>query len=48
MVLLNAGAALLIAGRVASVKDGIALASESLDSGRARAALARLREICKP
>ena len=48
VVLLNAGAALLIAGRAASLADGFALAADSLDSGRARAALARLREICAP
>ena len=48
VVLLNAGAALLIAGRAASLADGFALAADSLDSGRARAALARLREICTP
>ena len=48
VVLLNAGAALLIAGRAPSLKEGLALAAESLDSGRARSALARLREICKP
>jgi anthranilate phosphoribosyltransferase len=48
VVLLNAGAALLIAGRAASLVDGFASAADSLDSGRARAALARLREIYAP
>jgi anthranilate phosphoribosyltransferase len=48
VVLLNAAAALLIAGRVPSIQDGLMLAAESLDSGRARVALVRLREICKP
>jgi anthranilate phosphoribosyltransferase len=48
VVLLNAGAALLIAGRASSLAAGIALAADSLSSGRAREALARLREICKP
>jgi anthranilate phosphoribosyltransferase len=47
VVLLNAGAALLISGHAPSLKDGMAQASDSLDSGRARAALNRLREICK-
>ena len=42
IVLLNAGAALLIAGQAATVRDGIARASEAIDSGRARAALDRL------
>jgi anthranilate phosphoribosyltransferase len=48
VVVLNAAAALLIAGRAASLADGFTLAAESLNSGRARAALGRLREICRP
>jgi anthranilate phosphoribosyltransferase len=39
VVLLNAGASLLIAGRAASVPDGIAMAAEAIDSGRAAATL---------
>jgi anthranilate phosphoribosyltransferase len=35
VVLLNAGAALFVAGRVADVAEGVALAAESIDSGRA-------------
>jgi anthranilate phosphoribosyltransferase len=42
IVLLNAGAALLVAGRVATVRDGIAQAAEALDSGAARATLDRM------
>ena len=42
VVLLNAGAALFVAGRAASVKEGIAQAAEAIDSGRAADALARL------
>lgn len=42
IVLLNAGAALLVAGRAASVREGIARAAEAIDSGRARSVLARL------
>ena len=46
IVRLNAGAALLIAGAATSLQEGMALAGASLDSGRARAALAALRERC--
>ena len=35
-VLLNSAAALLVAGRVATLKDGTAMAAESIDTGRAR------------
>ncbi len=42
IVLLNAGAALFIAERVASVGQGIARAAEAIDSGAARVVLARL------
>lgn len=45
IVLLNAGAALLIAGKVNNLKDGAAIAAEAIDSGKARATLARLIEI---
>jgi len=44
-VLLNSAAALVVADKVASLKDGVALAAESIDSGTAAAkveALARL------
>jgi anthranilate phosphoribosyltransferase len=39
IVLLNAGAALFIAGRAATVRDGIAQAAEAIDSGAARGTL---------
>ena len=42
IVLLNAGASLIVAGRANDLKDGVRLAAESIDSGRARVALARL------
>ena len=42
IVLLNAGASLLIAERVASIPEGIAMAAEALDSGRARDVLKKL------
>jgi anthranilate phosphoribosyltransferase len=35
VVLLNAGAALFVAGRVAEIGDGVSLAATSIDSGRA-------------
>jgi anthranilate phosphoribosyltransferase len=44
VVLLNAGASLLIAGRAATVRDGIAAAAEAIDSGRAAAVLQTLIE----
>jgi anthranilate phosphoribosyltransferase len=42
IVLLNAGAALLVAGRAPNVRDGIALAGEAIDAGRARDVLGRM------
>lgn len=45
IVLFNAAAALIVAGKVDTLSDGAALATETLDSGRARAALAHLVEI---
>jgi anthranilate phosphoribosyltransferase len=42
IVLLNAGVSLLIAGAVPTVQDGIAMAAEAIDSGRAAEVLARL------
>ena len=39
VVLFNAGAALLVAGRVKDVREGIARAAEAIDSGAARATL---------
>ncbi len=47
IVLLNAGAGLLIAGRAASVREGIALAADAVDRGAARATLDRLREVSR-
>jgi anthranilate phosphoribosyltransferase len=44
VVLLNAGAALLAAGMVTSLGDGIEMAAATIDEGRARALLSRLRE----
>ena len=44
VVLLNAGAALFVASYAESVRQGISLAAEAIDSGRARAVLSRLVE----
>ena len=45
IVLLNAGASLLIAGRASTIPEGIAIAAEAIDSGRAAAVLERLIRI---
>jgi anthranilate phosphoribosyltransferase len=45
IVLLNAGAALLVAGKAERLQDGIRLAAEAIDSRRARHVLDRLVEI---
>jgi anthranilate phosphoribosyltransferase len=45
IVLLNAAAALLIAGKAADLASGVALASAAIDSGRAKACLADLISI---
>ena len=42
IVTLNAGAGLFVAGRVSSVREGIAHAASALDGGRAASVLARL------
>ncbi|HQY44248.1 MAG TPA: anthranilate phosphoribosyltransferase, partial [Paracoccaceae bacterium] len=44
-VLLNAAAALLVADKVTNLKDGVALAAESIDSGRAKAKVAALAAL---
>ncbi len=48
IVLLNAGAALLVADRAASLAEGVRLAAAAIDDGRARDVLARLRKVCAP
>ena len=44
-VLLNAGAALYIGGKAEDMKEGVALAAEMIDSGRALETLGRLIEV---
>jgi anthranilate phosphoribosyltransferase len=45
VVLLNAGAALFVAGRVGSVREGIAQAAAAIDSGKAVAALEAMAKL---
>ena len=45
VVLLNAGAALFVAGHAESVRQGIAKAADAIDSSRAKAVLSRLVEV---
>lgn len=45
-VLLNAGAALVAAGRAGTIREGIEQASSIIESGEARAALERLVAVC--
>ena len=45
IVLLNASASLLIAGKVATIPEGLKLAADAIDSGRAAAVLAKLVEL---
>ena len=44
-VLMNAGAGLFVAGKVAALKDGVALAAELIDSGKALAALEKVIKV---
>ncbi len=44
-VLMNAGAALCIGGKADSIKEGVALAAELIDSGKAAAVLEKLIEV---
>ncbi|WP_395709876.1 anthranilate phosphoribosyltransferase [Reyranella sp.] len=46
IVVLNSAAALMVAGKAHDLKQGAALAVQSIDSGRAAAALATLQRIC--
>ena len=47
IVLMNAGAALMVAGRAGSLKDGVALAAQAIDEGGARRALEKLIALTK-
>ena len=43
--MLNAAAALIVAGKVKDLKDGAAMAAKSLDSGEAEGRLERLIKV---
>ena len=45
IVLLNAAAALIVAGRAGDLREGVRTAAEAVDSGKAQATLDRLVEI---
>ena len=45
IVLLNAAAALLVAGKVKTLREGVALAGQSIDSGKAMAVLEALVKL---
>jgi anthranilate phosphoribosyltransferase len=46
IVVLNSAAALMVAGAARDLKEGAALATASIDGGKAAAALANLRRLC--
>jgi anthranilate phosphoribosyltransferase len=45
IVLLNAAAALLVASKAKTLRDGVALAAESIDSGKAKGVLEALVKL---
>jgi anthranilate phosphoribosyltransferase len=47
IVILNAGAALVVAGKARTIPAGAALAAAAIDDGRARATLDRMIAICR-
>jgi len=44
VVLLNAAAALVVAGKAGNLRDGVRLAAAAIDDGRAKALVDRVRE----
>ncbi len=48
VVLLNAAAALIVAGRAATLSEGAAIAARAIDEGTAHGVLTRLRVACPP
>ncbi|HET9482273.1 MAG TPA: anthranilate phosphoribosyltransferase [Candidatus Polarisedimenticolia bacterium] len=47
VTLLNAAAALMVGGMAATLREGVAMAAESIDEGRARAKLEQVRAFCR-
>ena len=47
LALLNAAAELLVAGKAKTLRDGVALAAESIDSGKAVAVLEALVKLSR-
>ena len=47
IVLLNAAAALLVAGKATTLRDGVALAADSIDSGKAMKVLEALVQLSR-
>jgi anthranilate phosphoribosyltransferase len=47
VILLNAGAGIYAANASSSIREGVALATEAIDSGRAMATLGRLVEVSR-
>jgi anthranilate phosphoribosyltransferase len=45
---MNVGAALLVADRVRTMRDGLAAAARAIDSGAARATLQRMVQLSRP
>jgi anthranilate phosphoribosyltransferase len=48
VVLLNAAAALIVAGRAHDLREGAAMAARAIDEGAALGVLKRLRAACPP
>jgi anthranilate phosphoribosyltransferase len=48
VVLLNAAASLIVAGKAADLKAGVVLAAKAIDEGAAFGVLARFRALCPP
>ncbi len=45
IALINAAGALVVAGKAANLKEGVALGAAAIESGKAKATLAKLAEV---